>query len=175
MICSLRSVAVGVLVVCAAGIWTPPAGAQQEAGAGEAYRETLARAVSTRLARSAILLTRSFPDPAIEEFRLGALALEIAQRLDPGNEELLRFQLEAWRHAQDDANVLRVTREIVRVNPSDTVAQLRLLTEQVRLQQRIEDRVRLYDTLLGPGGESLDVSVRSRLAFDAALAAAGAW
>ena len=134
-----------------------------------AYETTLRRAVATRLARQAIFLARAVQDPSLEDFRAAALTLGEAIELDPSRPELTRLQIDAFRTAEDDEGVLEATGRLVRQDPRDTAAQLRLITDRIGSLQRIEDRIAAYKNLLGADGERLDASIRSRLAFDAAL------
>lgn len=138
------------------------------AGAAQG-RQTLEEIVATRLARAAVMQARVISSPTIDEYRLTALALGRAMELDPDNDEILRMQIEAWTAADNEDEAVRATRRLVRLDPSDTVAQLSALSAEVRSLQRIEDRIALYERLLGPAGERLNRAVRSRLAFDAAL------
>ncbi len=131
--------------------------------------QSLEQVVATRLARTAVMQTRMIGSPTIDEFRMTALALGEALELDPSNHELLRLQIEAWNAAQEPEESLTATRRLVRLDPSDTVAQLRAISATVRGLQRIEDRIARYDRLLGATGDGLNDAVRSRLAFDAAL------
>jgi len=130
---------------------------------------SLEEAVATRLARAAVMQTRAVPNPTLDDYRLTALSLGEAIELDPDADELLRLQIEAWGAADEDDRALDATRRLARLAPGDTVTQLAALSARVRELQRIEDRLTMYDRLLGSAGGSLDDSVRSRLAFDAAL------
>src|SRR5690606_22072900 len=82
-----------------------------------------------------------------------------------------RLLLEAWYAAGDEAKVIEVTREIIRLDPSDTVAQLRLISDRISRYQSVEERQTAFDRLLGESGGAIDPSVRSRLALDDALLA----
>jgi len=138
-------------------------------GVGPGYEETLRLAVAERLARQGVLLARGIQDPSLDDFRVVALTLGEAIELAPGWAELTRLQIDAYRTADDEEGALEATRRLVRQDPSDTAAQLRLITHRIGRLQRIEDRIAALENLLGPEGKRLDASIRSRLAFDAAL------
>jgi len=140
-----------------------------QTGRETSYETTLRRAVATRLARQAVFLARGVQDPSLEDFRVAALTIGEAIELDPSRPELTRLQINAYQTAEDDDGVLEATGRLVRQDPRDTAAQLRLITDRISGLQRIEDRIAAYENLLGADGERLDPSIRSRLAFDAAL------
>ena len=129
---------------------------------------TLAGEALTRMALSRL---REIQSPELEDYQITALGLRLARRLLTGDAELVRLEMEAWGAAQNDARVDELNAELVRLDPFDTVAQLRLITSRVRKMQTAGERREVYGRLLGPGGVSIDASVRSRLALDAALLA----
>jgi len=139
------------------------------AGTAVGVQQSLEEVVATRLARTAVMQTRLIASPTLDEYKMTALALGEALELDPGNHELLRLQIEAWNAAQETEEALAATHRLVRLDPSDTVAQLRAISATLSGLQRIEDRIAHYDRLLGEAGARVNDSVRSRLAFDAAL------
>lgn len=126
-------------------------------------------AAAERLARTAILVLRLNPDPTERDFRIAALTLNLARRLTPDDTELLRHEIVAWISAGDQARVLQATKRLVELDPLDTVAQLRIISMQLSAIQEAEKRLDAYTRLLGPRGATLDDSIRSRLALDAAL------
>jgi tetratricopeptide (TPR) repeat protein len=109
--------------------------------------------------------------PTVDDFIQAAAGLRIARRLRPDDEELLRHEIQAWMSAGDDAKVFEGTEQLVRLNPLDTVAQLRLVTSRLRKLQDAPSRLAAYDRLTGDSGRVLDASIRSRLLLDAALLA----
>ncbi|MCC6319917.1 MAG: hypothetical protein IT438_00590 [Phycisphaerales bacterium] len=133
--------------------------------------ETPEQLASRCLARLAVSDLRLVGAPKPTDFRVTAELLEIAHRLNPKDETVLRLLLEAQNNAGNAARVDELTREIIRLDPLDTVAQLRLITARIRQLQRADDRLAAYDRYLGKEGEAIDNSVRSRLALDAALLA----
>ena len=123
------------------------------------------------IARTGVLSLRSAGDPSTNDYRLTAHALELAHQLDPNSLDLLRRQIDAWHGARDREREINATAQLVQRDPNDRVAQLRLISSRIGAIQIAEDRMSAYDRLLGPAGERLDPSIRSRLAFDAALLA----
>lgn len=157
-----------VSAVAAALAWPAPAPAQEPAAGRERSRAEFpvaARAVS----RIAMLDLWRVPTLAARDYRIAALAMEIAADLDPADEDLLRRLIEAEDAAGRTDLVLRYTERLVRLSPADTVAQLRLITSHLAALQNVDRRLAAYDALLGPRGAALDASIRSRLALDSAL------
>ncbi len=127
--------------------------------------EQTARAVQ-RLALLELRMQRS-PTPA--DYEIAMRTLELARELTPDDVELARrIVAAAWGTGDTDA-LVDATRALLRLDPSDTVAQLRLITARISRAQTAEERLGLYDRFLGPSGAKLASSVRSRLALDAAL------
>jgi hypothetical protein len=121
------------------------------------------------IANVAILdLSRIQPNPA--DYQLAADLLGIARSLAPDDEQLLRLTIEAAESAGDQDRVHALSRELFRIDPSDTVALLRIISARVAEHQSADARLGAYDRLLGEDGrKKLDPSIRSRLALDAAL------
>lgn len=140
--------------------------AQSMISAGPERAEDLA---SRALARAAMIDLKQARTPDERDFRIAAAVLEIAHKLSPREQQVLRLLIEARSSAGENDRVLELTRELVALDPADTVAQLRLITGKISNLQKVEDRLAAYDRFLGPQGESLDASIRSRLALDAAL------
>lgn len=110
---------------------------------------------------------RDAPTPA--DYELAANLLSLAYEIDPSNAEIARSIVEAAWLGGDGEMMLAATRQVIRDDPGDTVAQLRLVSSIINEQQTVEGRLALYERFLGDRGKSLDPSVRSRLALDAAL------
>lgn len=129
------------------------------------------RLVSDALVRAAIQRLRINTNPQEDDYRLVARVFRLAQRHHPGDEELVRLELQAWLSAGDDAMVTDANNRLIAMDPLDTVAQLRLLTSRLRRLQNADLRLAAFDRLLSDQGASIDASIRSRLALDAALLA----
>jgi len=127
--------------------------------------------VGTELARVASidLMLRESPKPS--DFLLAANALSLGSSLAPEDAEIARLAATAAWSAGDREILLESTRAIIRADPTDTVAQLRLISSNINERQTAEERLEAYERFLGPQGRSLDASVRSSLALDAALLA----
>lgn len=136
-----------------------------------AERERLRTSTAERIARTALLRLRTTVGPDEDDFRIAALHLGLALHIDPSSEEILRRQITAWKEAGDEERHLRATRALLELCPTDTVAQLRLLTAGLNKIQLAELRLAAYDRLLGPLGDKVDPAIRSRIALDAALVA----
>lgn len=123
------------------------------------------------LSRIALWDLRATTEPEPRDYRITSILLGFAQELTPGDEDLIRRRLEAAWAAGDMDLVLDLTKAIVKLDPRDTVAQLRLITAQISRLQTVELRLVAYDQFLDPQGRGrlLDASIRSRLALDAAL------
>lgn len=131
----------------------------------------LQRLASDALIRATLIRLRNVADPNPLHYRAAALAIRIARRAYPDDEGLLRLELQAWLGAADEEETLRMTRDLVRMNPDDTVAQLRLVSARIKRLQDADSRLAAYDRILGDDGSAIDASIRSRLALDAALLA----
>ncbi|MDQ7014463.1 MAG: hypothetical protein Q9O74_11290 [Planctomycetota bacterium] len=146
----------------------PTASGQAESQAAEGVvspEEYTARSI----ARVALLDLRSRVHPTPDDYVVTGKLLDVARVFAPQDAELLRGRIRAaWSAGQQEA-LGSLTRELVRLDPSDTVAQLRLASSRVRSVQTVEGRLAMYDRLIGSAGAAIDPSVRSRLALDAAL------
>lgn len=135
---------------------------------GDKPEDLAARAVM----RAALLDLKLVREPGESDYRVTAAVLESAHALSGEGEvgeQVLRMLIEAQTGAGNAERVQELTRKLVQIDPDDTVAQLRLITGRVSRLQTIDARLAAYERFLGPDGESLDPSVRSRLALDAAL------
>lgn len=121
------------------------------------------------MTRVALLDIRLAITPGENDYRFTALLLELASRFRPDDDDLIRRRLEAAFGAGDDAMIEAATRRLVELDPKDTVAQLRLISRRIGAMQTAEARLAAYDRFLSPQGSTLDASIRSRLALDAAL------
>lgn len=129
------------------------------------------RAHETALAMESIAaLDLGIREPATpDDYGFAAALLGVAHDLDPTNTELARAVAEAAWSSGDQTLMLEATRSIVRNDPKDTVAQLRLVSSIINRAQTVEERLKMYGRFTGQGASRLDPSVRSRLMLDAAL------
>ncbi|HLP83308.1 MAG TPA: hypothetical protein VK157_03075 [Phycisphaerales bacterium] len=121
----------------------------------------------TAMTRTALLDVRGIAEPTETDLALTSAYLRRASEMNPGNTQTIRRWIEAAFAAGDDATVLEASRALVRQDPSDTVALLRVISSQLRNANTAQDRLAAYERFLASG--KLDESVRSRLALDAAL------
>ncbi|GAB4383075.1 MAG: hypothetical protein Kow0022_01990 [Phycisphaerales bacterium] len=125
--------------------------------------------VAMEIQRLALLELRMQPSPTPDDYRIAYHTLRLAQQLMPDDVELARkIAAAAWSTA-DPELLVSATRDLVRLDPTDTVAQLRLIVAGIARYQTVEQRLAAYERFLGPAGERLRPEVRSRLALDAAL------
>lgn len=152
-------------IACAA-VW-PGLGSAQVASDQDLTKELVAR----EIVRTALIDLRSQQMPGPGDYAVASAMLEIARSLTPDDTNLLRRLIESERAAGNETRVMQHTRELVRLDPSDTVAQLRLLSWNASQKQTVEERLAVYERYLGPEGQKAisDPAVRSRLALDAAL------
>ena len=134
-----------------------------------ASQRTLDQFTSNVLVRLALMDLRTIEEPAARDYRVTLSLLKLAQGLMPEDANIARGRAEAAWNAGDQDELMQATQTVVRLDPSDAVATLRLITERISSVQTAEDRVAMYEQFLGPRGQSLDASIRSRLALDAAL------
>ena len=104
-----------------------------------------------------------------EDYEIAGTLLWLAVSMRPQDAETARLLAAAAWSAGDREMLLEATRQVVRLDPLDTVAQLRLISANINARQTVEQRLEAFDRFLGPAGRTLDPSVRSRLALDAAL------
>ncbi len=140
---------------------------QNEASTEDADRIKLLTA--RRIARWAIMAIREIPNPAPEDYEITAVLLSEASKLVPGDTEILRKLIEARYAAGDSEGVLEATRQLIRYDPDDTVATLRIITSRVNELQTAEERLAIYERILGSADNAIDSTIRSRIALDAAL------
>jgi len=152
----------GLLVVALAGsVVVLPVGAQPD-------QDEL---IAGSLVRMAVLDLRQQPDATLIDYQITAAVLELALEVTPEDASLWRRLIEAHRASGNEDEVMLATRELVKVDPNDSVAQLRLLSWNVSKKQTVQERLAVYDIYLSERalGAIPDPAVRSRLALDAAL------
>ncbi len=123
------------------------------------------------IARTAQTAVRQLGNPQSEHYSLTASLLRAAQTFGESDPEMLRLEIEARAAAGQDDRVNELTRELLRLDPGDEVAQLRIALANIQRRNTADARLDLYERYLGERGAALARSVRSRLALDAALLA----
>jgi hypothetical protein len=130
-------------------------------------KDYLARAIT----RVTLVDLRVIDRPRPEDYRIASRLLTHASELVPNDLDILRLALDASAQCGEFDRINALNRRIVALDPSDTRAQLSLIATRINQEQSVEARQRLYDSFLSDKGTSLDASIRSRLALDAALLA----
>lgn len=119
------------------------------------------------IARTAMLDLRLRPSRTPGDYALAWALLGLAEKYAPLDAELVRRRAEAAFNAGDADAVEGATRRLLELDPSDTVAQLRLIASRIARLQTADERLASYERFLGAA--TIDASIRSRLALDAAL------
>lgn len=166
-----RAVVVGAAaLVAVAGSPVSASGwGEAQPGAPAAAPNRAVRSAAVGVARLALVDLRAIDNPTSADYRVCERLLGAALRLTPDDEDLVRLAIDAAVQGGDRERVIALTRDLLRLRPDDTVAQLRLISAQIDRAQDVRARLALYDNFLGPRGETIDASIRSRLALDAAL------
>ncbi|MFT3684959.1 MAG: hypothetical protein QM783_08550 [Phycisphaerales bacterium] len=148
------------------GMYMPPAPAKE---AEPPKTLTVSSIAGLQLARAALIDLRLQGDPTPADARYALAIFKDAVRLDSANAPLIRMAIETAQMAGDQQAVLDLCRALVKLDAQDTDAQLQIILARLALCQTIEERLAIFDSLLGPKGDSLDSAVRSRLALQAAV------
>ncbi len=171
---SVRTLALlaGLSLPCATWAQGVPAGDAAAKDAGDSKKESLAAKRTDHLARTIARLAtfnlRTISNPTSDDQRVASILLSMACDLVPEDEDMLRRRIEAAYNAGDEAGVLDLSRKLLKMDPNDTVTQLRLISASIgRQNQTVESRLDAYKRFIDE--KRLDDSVRSRLALDAAL------
>ena len=122
------------------------------------------------LTRTVLMDLRMNAEPSKDDYTLAAILLKDISSIVPNDAQVIRRWIEAAHAAGDEDMVMEATRALVKVDPSDTVAQLRLLTKRFSQIQIAKDRLSAYEQFLDKAS-AVDASVRSRISLDAALLA----
>jgi tetratricopeptide (TPR) repeat protein len=130
---------------------------------------TIQELAAQAFARVALTDLRVSPAPTAEDYRIALALLRQAVALQPNDAEFVRLAIDASEPAGDAEATQELLRALVALDPSDTVAQLSLISTRISTMQDLAARSAAYSSFLGERGKSLDPSVRSRLALDAAL------
>ncbi len=158
-----------VLLAALAGLPCGVSYAQPSAAAAPREATGLGAFIAGEITRIALLDLRSVETPRPSDFTITIEVLRLAQSLDPNSGDIARRICEAAWSAGDQAALLEATERLIKIDPGDTVALLRLLTARISQMQTAEQRLSAYDAALGDVGKGLDPAIRSRLALDAAL------
>lgn len=140
-----------------------------ELGESQPDSEAIRSRAAIEAMRTIILDLRMRSEVRVEDYSAAASGLSLIRALAPEDTGLLRRAIEAAFSGGDTQLMETLTRDLVRLDPKDTVAQLRLISQIIGRSQTVESRAMAYERFLGPAGSRLDPSVRSRLALDAAL------
>lgn len=130
---------------------------------------SVAEQAGRSIARLALLDLRLSDNPGPREYKLAAMLNRLAQQYTPGDADLVRRQIESEWNAEDAEAAIEATQRLLKIDPRDTVAQLRLVSHRLNAMQTTEDRLAAYERFLSDAGKGLDPSIRSRLALDCAL------
>src|SRR5690606_18251836 len=152
-------------IVLAAAALLAAAGA---AGAQAPLEDYVARS----LARTTLLDLRMQAKADADDYEIAALLFAEARRWKPGDEILLRKEIEARWSTGDEQSALDLTRDLLKLDLrdgtlDDEVSMLRILSADISKIQTVEERLEQYHALLRR--TALPATIRSRLALDAAL------
>lgn len=131
--------------------------------------DPVASAAAEHATRAALIELRLPESPTPADYEIAARFLGVLSELAPGDADMARLETAAAFGTGDPRLLASATARVVAADPADTVAQLRLITARIAQKQTAEARLEIYERLLGPRGVSIDHTVRSRLALDAAL------
>jgi hypothetical protein len=132
-------------------------------------RQSVEMLAAHAVARVALMDLRIVGEPTPRDYRIAEELFATAATLLPNDQTILRLYLEAAAGANDGPTVREITRRLVKLDPADTVSQLRTISARISELQTTDQRLAAYDRFLGEAGNAIDDSVRSRLALDAAL------
>ncbi|MBN8598919.1 MAG: hypothetical protein J0L78_14695 [Planctomycetes bacterium] len=121
------------------------------------------------LVRLAMMDLRLAGNPNARDYKLASVLLELANNIRPDDADLVRRKIESQWNAGDEDAAIASTKVLLKLDPKDTVAQLRLISSSIARLQTVEARLAAYERFLGPEGKAIDPAIRSRLALDAAL------
>jgi len=144
----------------------PVAGQTPEA---ESRTQELTAIAARELTRIGLMDFRMQASPTPDDLSLLDGVLEIVQHLRPDHEATIRRRIDIAYRLGDTAAIDARTRDLLRLDPNDSVAALRLITLHIGRLQTSQERLSAYARYLGPAGARLDPAIRSRLALDAAV------
>ncbi len=148
---------------------TAPTRAADAADAQPAPRTTPSGIAARAVARIAMADLKLMKPATDRDYRITAEMIEHAHVLDPNDQDILRLLIQAWTAAGDSDRVDELNRELLRLDPRDTVTQLAIISARINRLQNTDERLAAFEKFLGSEGASLDPAIRSRLAMDAAL------
>jgi len=125
--------------------------------------------VSSLVATIALVDLRLNPAPQRRDFLIALPLLRAASEMQPEDAVLLRYAIDAASAADDRPALDALLRRLVKLDPTDTAAQLTLINRQIQSSQTVAERLELYERFLGPRGQNIDSAIRSRLALDSAM------
>ncbi len=125
--------------------------------------------VSSLVATIALVDLRLNPAPQRRDFLIALPLLRAASEMQPEDAVLLRYAIDAASAADDRPALDALLRRLVKLDPTDTTAQLTLINRQIQSSQTVAERLELYERFLGPKGQNIDSAIRSRLALDSAM------
>ncbi len=131
--------------------------------------DPFAQAAADHASRAVLVDLRLNPSPIPADYEIATRLFSILGELAPADADLARLQTAAAFGTGDPRLLEQATARVVSIDPRDTVAQLRLISARIGQKQTVEERLAMFDRLLGPRGTALDPTIRSRLALDAAL------
>jgi len=140
-------------------------GAAADAAAVIDLKEFAARSIT----RLALMDFRIHMPLTPSDFQVALGLLEIASEHTPDDLGLVRLRALVADTAEDKDKLEPLLRRLYVADPRDTAAQYQLIALRLSRIQLAEDRLRAYERFIGPEGATLDVSIRSRLASDAAF------
>ena len=131
--------------------------------------DPVAIAAANHATRSVLIDTRLSESPTPSDFEIATRLFAIVAELAPADADLARLQTASAFGTGNPRLLEQATARVVAIDPADTVSQLRLITARIGQKQTVDERIKIYERLMGPRGVSIDATVRSRLALDAAL------
>ncbi len=129
--------------------------------------QTLEQYAANAVLRLALLDLRSLEERSPSDFAVTSGLLRVAQGFAPRSADIARRRTEAAYLSGDEDELLAATEQVVRLDPTDSVSLLRVLTRRIAKMQTSEERLAAYDRAVA--SDRLDAAVRSRMALDAAL------
>ncbi len=131
--------------------------------------DTPEQITATQIVRLSLIDLRYIEEPDANDYMITEAILSLASELEPENLDFLNRRIQAAVVSEDQNRLLDLTRQLLRLQPDNTIAALRLISARIAKLQTAELRMAAYERFLGTAGQRLPASIRSRLALDAAL------